>query len=225
MPALYNIGCVLGPIIGGTLANPYHVSPDKPHGNRLLERFPFALPNIIASVFFFAAIVAVWLGLNETLITKRGKRDLGIMMREKIARKWQEWKWKPWVSEGEKEREGEEEPLLGSAGEMQDEDEGVIETHYQNSETEGTKKAVKWKDILTRQSMLCLGTYSMLGLQSGVFDMFIPVFMHHPRQDPSTIHLPFQFSGGFSASMFFLSLFFSSLLFSSLLPILMDGVS
>lgn len=58
MPLVWNIGSIFGPTLGGALANPYHVTPGQPlpKNPSLLERFPYALPNILAVFLFLAGI-------------------------------------------------------------------------------------------------------------------------------------------------------------------------
>ncbi|TAQ86003.1 hypothetical protein B7494_g5667 [Chlorociboria aeruginascens] len=139
----------------------------------------------------FLAIIAVFLGLRETLVTRKNKTDIGLLLKDKVVQRWTEWK-KVYFGD---EKSGEREPLLGSS-DMQNETLEVVESDSQPQKQE----PISWKDILTRQSVLCLIAYSMLGLQSGVYDMYIPIFMYHSRQDPSAIHLPLKFSGGFGSS-------------------------
>jgi MFS family permease len=58
MPLVWNIGSIFGPTLGGALANPYHVRPGQvlPDDASLFERFPYALPNMLAVILFLAGI-------------------------------------------------------------------------------------------------------------------------------------------------------------------------
>ena len=63
MPLVWNIGSVLGPAVGGALANPSRVPPVengyrgmRSHGS-FLERFPFVLPNILAAGLFIISLI------------------------------------------------------------------------------------------------------------------------------------------------------------------------
>ena len=62
MPLVWNVGSVLGPALGGALANPLHIQPEedgrrgmREHGS-LLERFPFAAPAILSATLFITSL-------------------------------------------------------------------------------------------------------------------------------------------------------------------------
>lgn len=70
----FNIGVIIGPILGGSLADPVSNLPGifgpgsflgGKDGVRWMERWPFALPNVLSALFMFAAFLAIWLGLDE----------------------------------------------------------------------------------------------------------------------------------------------------------------
>lgn len=56
MPLVWSIGSIFGPAFGGLFANPAVNFPGIFGGNRFFIQFPFALPNLIAGVFFFISI-------------------------------------------------------------------------------------------------------------------------------------------------------------------------
>ena len=49
------------------MANPLHTDPKKPRGHSFLERFPYALPNIVAACIFFIGITTGFLFLRVSL--------------------------------------------------------------------------------------------------------------------------------------------------------------
>ncbi|KAL8922743.1 MAG: hypothetical protein Q9172_003458 [Xanthocarpia lactea] len=57
MPLMWTIGSVFGPGLGGALANPAERYP-RIFGNDFFRKFPYALPNIAASLFFFVGLTA-----------------------------------------------------------------------------------------------------------------------------------------------------------------------
>lgn len=70
----FNIGVVIGPIIGGSLANPAKNYPDIFGPGSLLggkdgvwwmQNWPYALPNVLSAVFIFASWLVVFIGLDE----------------------------------------------------------------------------------------------------------------------------------------------------------------
>jgi MFS family permease len=56
MPLVWSLGSIFGPSFGGLFANAATNYPGLFGNNKFLIRFPFALPNIVASVFFFLGI-------------------------------------------------------------------------------------------------------------------------------------------------------------------------
>ena len=52
MPLVWSFGSILGPTLGGSLAKPATAYPQLFGDNEFLKRFPFALPNLVASALF-----------------------------------------------------------------------------------------------------------------------------------------------------------------------------
>ena len=80
-----SIGSIFGPTIGGALANPFNVDPGETITDpRFLERFPYALPNIVAACIFTVGISTGILFLEETLETLQDQRDYGLRLGDKL---------------------------------------------------------------------------------------------------------------------------------------------
>ncbi|KAF2152937.1 MFS transporter [Myriangium duriaei CBS 260.36] len=95
LPMTFNIGVIVGPIIGGLLADPLATYPSVfgensilggEHGVWWMKRWPYALPNIVTAAFMTIATTVAILGLEETLDSLRGKRDLGLRIGDLIKR-------------------------------------------------------------------------------------------------------------------------------------------
>jgi hypothetical protein len=56
MPLVWNLGSIFGPSFGGFFVNPAENLPGLFKNNKFLIKFPFALPNIVASAFFLIGI-------------------------------------------------------------------------------------------------------------------------------------------------------------------------
>jgi MFS family permease len=69
LPMCANVGIIVGPLIGGITSDPAANYPDLFGGIRWLERFPYALPNIISALFLCSALLLVFFGLEEVNIT------------------------------------------------------------------------------------------------------------------------------------------------------------
>lgn len=74
LPMCFNIGVIIGPILGGSLADPVHSFPGifgpgsflgGKNGIWWMQHWPYALPNVLSAIFIFASMIAVFLGLDE----------------------------------------------------------------------------------------------------------------------------------------------------------------
>lgn len=83
LPMSFNVAGILGPIIGGWLADPAMTlpgwfGPEGPLYSPMIEKYPFALPSIMNAVFLFVTFLAVFFGLEETSKGKKGSFDAGL---------------------------------------------------------------------------------------------------------------------------------------------------
>lgn len=74
LPMCFNIGVIIGPILGGSLADPVHNLPQLfgpgslfggKNGVWWMQQWPFAPPNVLSAIFLFASFMAVFFGLDE----------------------------------------------------------------------------------------------------------------------------------------------------------------
>lgn len=74
MPMCFNIGVIIGPVLGGILADPVGSYPTLfgngsifggKNGVWWMKRWPYALPNLLSALFLFTAALGVILGLEE----------------------------------------------------------------------------------------------------------------------------------------------------------------
>ena len=61
----FNIGVIIGPVLGGFLSDPAGSYPSIFGHVEFLKRFPYATPNILSAFFLLCAMVSVWLCLEE----------------------------------------------------------------------------------------------------------------------------------------------------------------
>jgi MFS family permease len=65
LPMTFNVGVIIGPILGGLLADPAGSYP-KYFGNiAWLKKYPYAAPNILSACFLFCAMLGIFFGLEE----------------------------------------------------------------------------------------------------------------------------------------------------------------
>ena len=66
MPFVWNVGCIIGPAVGGTFAKPVEGFPSVFPKGGLFDKFPWALPNVICAGIMLFSIVLSYLFLQET---------------------------------------------------------------------------------------------------------------------------------------------------------------
>lgn len=195
MPLVWSLGSIFGPSFGGFFANPTKNLSGVFGGNRFLEKYPFALPNIIASVLFMVGISTGVLFLRETLETKRHKRDHGIVLGHHLKKSIRALfhLHKPAKS-------------YHSHAEDREASASLLRPTSSASNQDFSAKSLKpaqsrpaLREVFTRQSIINLIAYTFLALHAVAYDQLLPIFMHIPRQTPDehNTKLPFKFSGGF----------------------------
>jgi MFS family permease len=206
MPLVWNIGSIFGPSIGGALANPLDVTPggDRSSGS-LFERFPYALPNIVSAVFFAVGITTGILYLEETLETKQGHRDYGLVLGGKlnafVQRCIAKAKETLHLQEPSKLERAEAEPLIKHGAE--DEEQAILTT----PPTTPRASPPTWREVLNYQAKVNLFTYTLLAAHAMAFDQLLPVFMQYPHLAPEFHQSnPLQFAGGFGLHHFTIGL-------------------
>ncbi|OBT55070.1 hypothetical protein VE04_04497, partial [Pseudogymnoascus sp. 24MN13] len=200
MPLVWSFGSILGPAFGGFFASPAVNLPGLFGNNKLLTKFPFALPNMIASIFFAVGIIVGFLFLKETLETRKNKPDYGIYIGQRLVR---------CVKSRKKRRNRDyDDDELGAAllnnthsRSNSHSSSKPFDTTWQGPKTPQVAGPSVW-EVFNKQSNLNLLSYAILALHSMAMDQLLPIFMHHPQQAPdsSNTKLPFKFSGGFGIS-------------------------
>jgi cytochrome bd-type quinol oxidase subunit 2 len=69
----FNIGVIIGPILGGVLSDPAGSYPAFENVD-FFKKFPYATPNIVSAVFLSTALLLCWLMLEEVSYISRSAR-------------------------------------------------------------------------------------------------------------------------------------------------------
>ncbi|KAM3088650.1 hypothetical protein ACMFMG_000286 [Clarireedia jacksonii] len=202
MPLVWSLGSIFGPSFGGFLAKPAQNFPELFGNNKFFLRFPYALPNLVASTLFTIGITTGFLFLRETLETKRHKRDLGIELGKKLVGSTQalcsQSRPKKHFHRHSVHDESSASLLRPTSSAGSDSTEAFQDSFGSSKQKKSNAPPSIW-EVFTRQSVINLIAYTFLSLHSVAYDQILPVFMHNPPQihDPTNTHLPFKFSGGF----------------------------
>lgn len=187
LPMTFNIGIIVGPILGGILSDPAGSYPDWFGKVDFFVKFPYATPNIVSSLFLISAAVAVWLGLEETLDTVRdsGKEDFGSKLGHKLAA----------LLKGR--TSGYSAVPSADVVELVAEDDPVPPTRKSGKRF---TQRLEFKRIFTRNVVLTFGAQFLMTFHVGTFNSLWFVFLSTPVYDPAsskhTTSLPFRFTGG-----------------------------
>jgi MFS family permease len=61
----YNVGVIIGPILGGLLADPAGSYPNIFGNVKFLKQYPYAPPNLLNAFFLLSAAIGTFFGLAE----------------------------------------------------------------------------------------------------------------------------------------------------------------
>ncbi|POR38441.1 Putative membrane protein [Tolypocladium paradoxum] len=184
MPLVWSLGSVVGPAFGGFLAQPARQYPDLFGSIEYFKRFPYALPNLVATFFFLISATSAILFLKETLASKRERQDWGLLVGQRVSRAFtkspRHGNRRPSFVDGEATA-----PLLPS--------------ELQSNKSTANLPAPGMKEVFTRQTVVNLVSYTFLALHSVAYDQNISVFLNYPvvKHTPDNTRLPFYFNGGF----------------------------
>ncbi|RDW66749.1 hypothetical protein BP5796_09498 [Coleophoma crateriformis] len=207
-PMCFNCGIILGPILGGLLADPAGTYPQLFGHIKWLKQNPYAAPNILSAIFLLCSMLAVFFGLSETLVSIRHKEDIGCRWARKVgnvfrrrARRYQKVR----ASHNYM-------PILGSEQDGSDSrlELPPIYSPPMTPRTPMRKRAVpRWKQklpfrrIFTYNVVCTLVAHTLMATHLGTFNSLWFVFLSTPVADPAhpspATHmrkLPFVFTGG-----------------------------
>lgn len=195
LPMTFNVGIIIGPVIGGILADPAGSYPSLFGNMEFFKRFPYATPNLLSAFFLFAAMVAVWLFLEETLDSRLDKRDHGVELGRKLL---------TWLSANNR-REGGYTPLASTAPPSVEMPPTVELAPRAKLTRRRYTRRLPFRRIFTPNVIFTLLASFIVSFHVGTFNSLWFVFLSTPVYDPSKgaespdalpRKLPFVFTGG-----------------------------
>ena len=213
MPMCYNIGVIIGPVMGGILADPAGSYPslfgrDSVFGGqagvRWMFYWPYLTPNLMSAVVVSLSLLTIFFGLDETLSDVKDQPDrgraLGQRLWNSIHRKKHRYTSLETIDErttnsNEEQREG----LLS-----EDRRTGDIESKPTAKAAKSkTKKKLPFRRIWTANVLFTLLAHFTTAFHLGTFNNLWFIFLsadryNPPAKSPSEYqpHGPFVFTGG-----------------------------
>ncbi|RAH73119.1 MFS transporter [Aspergillus aculeatinus CBS 121060] len=204
MPFVWCLGSIIGPAMGGALAQPCDNYPWLFQRGTIFDSFPFLLPNLVCVVVLSSGIIVGLLFLEETHPEKRNRRDPGLDLGNWLVNKFkgsrdnlaEELDVKADTTGDDyfvyddvpppEYRSAESSPRLGPMKESDD-----LST---DDDIEGQMKGQKPK-AFTKQVIFNIIAYGILAYHSVSFDQLMPVFLSTPTSADAA-SLPLKFTGG-----------------------------
>lgn len=213
----FNIGVIIGPILGGSLADPvksfpWLFGPGSVLGGKTgvwwMEHWPYALPNLLSGIFIFISFVAVLLGLEEVSIPiqknksciltgtfqsheiARHRRDWGLELGKRISRAFtrNSHHYKP-LSQSDRNASLD----LDTDGPWSVPSSPVV---ARSRPPPHPRKRASFRQICTRNVLLTLLAHFLLAFHTSAFNAMTFVFLPTPRAPEDSRSGFFHFSGG-----------------------------
>lgn len=203
LPMCFNIGVIIGPILGGVLSDPAGSYPNLFGNVPFFIKYPYATPNIVSSIFLLCAAAAVWLGLQETHDSLRdGPPDLGT----RVGHGLMTWCRRVAAKTLAFRRDSSEGYMPVPTNELElapdgtDGEPGHGQHHASKPPVKRYTQRLPFRRVFTRNVALTLFAQFFLTFHVGTFNSLWFVFLSTPVWDPNTsrykIDLPFKFTGG-----------------------------
>lgn len=173
LPMTFNVGVIIGPLIGGLLANPADqypgvFGPDGSLGAKWLRDWPYALPNVVNAIFLLISATALAFGLEETLYSLRDKPDIGLRITRLVSR----------TIFGRKEKQ----TYVQLSEDVGNED---VESSAPLKKKEPTiQRKLPFRRIWTANVLFVLLSHGLLACHVGTFNSLWFIFLSTPRYDP-----------------------------------------
>lgn len=199
LPMTFNIGVIIGPMMGGWLADPLKSYPSLvgpgswlggEEGVDWMHRFPYALPNLMCAIFLLSSSLALFLGLDETHEVLKYRRDRG----RDLGR---------WIARTIFRRRDHTAYTAISRADYLDKDPSDIELQSKTPKPV-IRQRLPFRRMFTRNVVITLASHFLLASHVGSFNNLWFTLLSTARFDPKTAEspshqtqsFPFHFTGG-----------------------------
>lgn len=205
----FNIGVIIGPILGGWLADPVTslpglFGPDSTlggeHGVAWMTDYPYALPNLVNAIILIGAASGVFLGLDETHPSLRHRQDYGrkigtFFFRTVFHQKTDEHLYTPINGDTE----------LGDMPQGIDNDDSHVARRSQPPEPDPSEEIEtasrrSYRFLCTSSVVLTMLQHYLQALHVSAFNATLFIMLPSPRSSNADAHRPFLFTGGLELS-------------------------
>ncbi|KAK6515868.1 hypothetical protein TWF281_004459 [Arthrobotrys megalospora] len=198
MPFIWSLGSIIGPTLGGMLAEPVSHYPQYFSKGSLFDKFPYLLPNIICTAICIIGAVTGILFLDEThpeLIDQPDRgRNVGFWIQDALSSIF--WRRSSGKKDGDALVTGatETSPLLGSESPQDSPSPSPTLTPDSRPSSVTSQKplASPW----TPQVLHNVFAYAIVAFHSITYDQLLSVFLQSPASS-TRLRSPFLFTGGF----------------------------
>lgn len=193
MPMTFNVGIIVGPILGGLLSDPAASYPTLFGKVQFFNDLPYALPSLVNTTIALVALVGVWLFLEETHDALRHKVDFGRVVAGMIgnlfAKSQGKYTYSPLHSRTSSDNTIEMSP--------------TAEEHHASIPRPRYTEKLPFNHIFTRNVIMTFISQFLIAFHLGTFNALWFVFLSTPVYNPADPEppgfqpkLPFRFTGG-----------------------------
>lgn len=209
LPMCFNIGIVVGPVIGGYLADPVAAFPNVfgpgstlggKDGVGWMTAYPYSLPNLFSGVFIFISAMSVVFGLDETHEALRHKPDYGRRIGKLIT---------GIICRSQRNTDGysrvapDETEMQATPGQhvvprsVSDPEQQTSPTATTATDPKTTPAKSPFRRILTRNVLLTLTAHHLLAFHLSTFNALVVLLLPAPHSANTTHHFPsLRWTGG-----------------------------